>query len=115
MGNFKIIEQKGFHLTFDNGITLSTQFGPSNYCEHHPDLATNHGTLSLDAPKNEDVNWESKDAEIAIWDSDRTWITNEMLKDLYPSEASESHETRVKGRVGMEDWLKILDWCRKYE
>ena len=113
MGNFRITRQKGFHLTFDNGITLSTQFGPGNYCEHNP-TPMDFEPPDLDAPREEDVNWESKDVEIAIWDSDRTWITHEMLTDLYPSEASESHEVQVKGWVRMEDWLKILNWCRKY-
>ncbi len=115
MGNFKITDQKGFHLTLDNGITLSTQFGPGNYCEHHPKpLSDGYTSTDLNAPREKGVNWESKNVEIAIWDEDHTWITNEMFKDLFPDEASGSHEVQVKGWVEMEDWLSILDWCRNY-
>jgi hypothetical protein len=32
---FYITGKKGFHVTFANGWTVSVQFGPGNYCEHH--------------------------------------------------------------------------------
>lgn len=28
---FKITDSKGFHIRFDNGYTVSVQFGPGNY------------------------------------------------------------------------------------
>ena len=31
---------KGFHLTFDNGWTLSVQFGYGNYCENYHNEST---------------------------------------------------------------------------
>jgi hypothetical protein len=36
---FAITGQKGFHITFENGWTVSVQFGAGNYCENrnHPD------------------------------------------------------------------------------
>lgn len=32
---FRIQQGKGFHITFANGYTISVQFGPGNYCDHH--------------------------------------------------------------------------------
>lgn len=32
---FKITSGKGFHITFDNGYTVSVQFGPYSYCDHY--------------------------------------------------------------------------------
>lgn len=32
---FKICDQKGFHITFDNGYTVSVQFGPGNYSDNY--------------------------------------------------------------------------------
>lgn len=32
---FRITGKKGFHITFENGYTVSVQFGPGNYCDHY--------------------------------------------------------------------------------
>ena len=32
---FKITGKKGFHITFENGYTVSVQFGPGNYCDNY--------------------------------------------------------------------------------
>ena len=32
---FKISGGKGFHVTFENGWTVSVQFGPGNYCDNY--------------------------------------------------------------------------------
>lgn len=57
---------KGFSLTFENGFTISVQFGYGNYCDngHHPD--------GFEFSKKQDVT-QSSNAEIAIWDADGEW------------------------------------------
>lgn len=63
--SFTANDNKGFRLTFSNGITISVQFGPYNYCERtvtNPDAKQ----LEHDAPLKE-RSWRSKDAEIAVW------------------------------------------------
>ena len=55
---FKIMSDKnhkGFHMTFENGWTVSVQFGKQNYASNR---------------ENTD---ESLDAEIAAWDKDGNW------------------------------------------
>jgi len=62
MSNFASTNNRGFQMTFENGWTISVQFGYGNYCSNrnHPD--------GLHASK--DVWYFScPDAEIAIWDS----------------------------------------------
>lgn len=59
---FKITGKKGFHITFENGYTVSVQFGPGNYCDNY-DCA---------------IGWEdelcaargSSNAECAVWAKD---------------------------------------------
>lgn len=57
---FKSSYNKGFSMTFKNGLTISVQWGVGNYCERRSFHHTH-----IDDMKNID-NWSS-DAEIAIW------------------------------------------------
>jgi hypothetical protein len=57
---------KGFQLTFSNGITISVQWGAHNYC------CRRNNSADLFAEKDTPVV-ESLDAEIAIWDSQEVW------------------------------------------
>lgn len=65
---FKITRGTGFQMTFENGWTISVQFGYGNYCDNnrHPD--------GFDFGKNLDIV-QSSDAEIAIWNSEGSWYT----------------------------------------
>lgn len=56
-GDHGSFHERGFWITFDNGHTVSVQFGTGNYCENRDGNAK-----------------ESKDAEIAAWDADGDWI-----------------------------------------
>ena len=66
----KSTKNKGFSLTFKNGITISVQFGSGNYCERK-NLHSHYGSEMLN-----DTGGiiESSDAEIAIWDEDDNWF-----------------------------------------
>lgn len=66
---FKSSSNKGFAMTFENGNTVSVQWGPMNYCDPvHPD---GRGA-AFDAPSQTDV-WKSGTAEVAAWDSENNW------------------------------------------
>lgn len=78
---FEITENKGFQMTFPNGITISVQFGQGNYCSRR------HSTTEID-----DKKVKSTDAEIAIWDQNNTdfyfgkqttegWCTTEKVSE----------------------------------
>lgn len=55
---FKICNQKGFHVTFANGWTVSVQFGRGNYCDNYDAV----GSWGDPVPP-------SRTAEIAAWPS----------------------------------------------
>lgn len=62
MTGFKICDQKGFHITFENGWTVSVQFGRGNYCDNY------------DHPGYEGAVPQSSDAEIAAWNAKNAWF-----------------------------------------
>jgi hypothetical protein len=57
---------KGFCVTFENGWTVSVQWGAGNYCDNR---------YGHDKPSNlrGDV-CESRTAEVAAWDADGNWL-----------------------------------------
>lgn len=57
---FSITRAKGFHITLDNGWTLSVQFGWANYCKNY----------SVDKRSTPHSNLSCADAEIALWHGD---------------------------------------------
>jgi len=70
---FKSTRNKGFQMTFKNGITISVQFGFMNYCSRRNDHP-------YDSSKFEEMDEmrqlivESNTAEIAIWDDKGKWF-----------------------------------------
>jgi hypothetical protein len=63
MQNVSCNLNKGFTLTFENGLTISVQFGHGNYCGRR------------NTPNPDEVNsiTTSFDAEIAIWNDRCIW------------------------------------------
>ena len=66
MSQFNSNNNKGFSMVFENGWTISVQFGYGNYCQN------NHHPNGFYFSKNQDVT-TSEDAEIAIWDNEGNW------------------------------------------
>jgi len=62
--SFAICDRKGFHITFENGCTVSVQFGGGNYCDNY-DRPIGRG----------DEVPPSRDAEMAGWRPNGDWIT----------------------------------------
>lgn len=55
---FRITKDQGFHVTFENGWTVSVQFGPYSYREGYPHIERE------DKPE---AGWASGTAEVAAW------------------------------------------------
>lgn len=62
---FGTLRNKGFHITFPNGWTISVQFGIGNYCGKYP-----FDERDYDLPRKSE-SWQSPNAEVAIWADDR--------------------------------------------
>lgn len=66
---FKVTRNKGVHFTFENGWTVSVQWGGGNYCDNY----------DAEIGRNIEVP-PSTTAEVAAWASDGNLIT---LSDGY--------------------------------
>lgn len=58
MKKFVSTMRKGFHITFENGLEASVQWGAGNYCDNHFSKNRDY-SFSLDA--------ESNTAEVAVF------------------------------------------------
>lgn len=94
---FRTCDNKGFHITFPNGVTLSTQFGWANYCENYdgpmPDF------------KSRPPDTRSDDAEIAIIGPNGKWLTRKF-KD---------NGDDVIGHAKFDEWLEAFQFCLKWK
>ena len=66
MSKFESCLNKGFKMTFENGFTISVQWGIGNYCSVRDKDEFN-------APKKQDF-WDSASCEIAVFDNDGGFI-----------------------------------------
>lgn len=99
--SFRTCDNKGFHITFPNGVTLSTQFGYGNYCENYN---FKEGELDNVFAYQREHGMASNDCEIMMCIDDGNPITTEWSKN----------EDTVQGRVSMDQWLCAFDFCRNY-
>jgi hypothetical protein len=77
---FKITHGKGFHMTFENGWTVSVQWGMGNYGNYYDEEVDGMGSTT---------------AEIAAWDIDGNWYQM-------------SEYDIVKGHVSANDVLAFM-------
>ena len=76
---FSITGNRGFHMTFENGYTVSVQFGPGNYCDNYS-LPLSYGGEQKSVP-------DSKNAETALIGGDKKFVRylhNEVQKNMTP-------------------------------
>ena len=63
----------GFAMTFENGYTISVQWGPGNYCASKNQDGVRYSIR--DNPfTSEHKTYESHTAEVAAWKPDGTWL-----------------------------------------
>jgi hypothetical protein len=100
---FKSSYNKGFAMTFKNGLTISVQWGVGNYCERR----SFHSTVNNDMKNifNESVN-----AEIAIWSNDGTDFNfeNDWVKGYVSADEVAGWITMVSTAKDMNDLNTIV-------
>jgi hypothetical protein len=91
---FRIIGKKGFHITFENGYTVSVQFGPGNYCDNY------HRNIGIE----EEVCGRegSSTAEGAVWPRN-----GELLKHKF------FDGDIVGNRMEPKEVLALMNWASK--
>lgn len=101
---FKICEGKGFQITFDNGWTVSVQFGPGNYCENRNESLSFYTDI-------DHRNAVSRDAEIAAWPERREG--DKPCEGWYDfggyGEGEDYYPEHVKGWVKPNELLAFLN------
>lgn len=108
---FSIHSGKGFHITFQNGVRLSSQIGYGNYCDNYNNIELLH--LSTNPKAFSKV--KSSTCEIAIFDKNDNWITKEYLKTTNEYDPEYEYTYAVKGYVEQEEWFRIFEWCKNYK
>jgi hypothetical protein len=91
--SFVATRNKGYAMTFDNGFTISVQWGTENYCEKKN--TTIHPT---DPMKH--TRWDSLSAEIAVFE--RHSMGERMLS------ISSDGVDDVIGWLGTDDVAKVI-------
>jgi hypothetical protein len=95
---FNINSEKGFQITFENGWTVSVQFGPGNYC-HNQDHEMGPTKLNYDKAKPDCPN-----AEVAAFASHDHWYT-----------FSKDKNDTVKGWVTPEELVEFLQMVKEFK
>lgn len=92
--SFSITSGKGFHLTFENGYTISVQWGPGNYGDNYNDSIADFYTKEKKILVG---GYSSNEVEIAIIDPHG---------NLIPIENGET----VKGWLKIDEVLKWINY-----
>ena len=104
----RITEGKGFHLDLPNGVTVSVQFGPMNYCDQD---VRNAG---FDAPAKAAANgeqWGSNLAECAAYltGSNLSWVAVPGFTGPIGDEDVETFYDDVSGYMTVQDVLDFIN------
>lgn len=73
----KLTEQRGIHITFENGLSLSVQFGIGNYCDNR----------SMDFSKMDGPVNATSTVEIAVWNEEGDWLLENQVAGYVPVQA----------------------------
>lgn len=114
---FAITAGKGFHITFDNGYTVSVQWGWGNYC----DLRNDHKAReSIIRGVLQEVT-ESRTAETAAWGPDGEFLDGDVNGFQSPAEVLAFLNrvaalpailtSREREALGMDPSLDYCDYC----
>lgn len=101
---FVSCQNKGFQMSFYNGMTISVQWGTGNYCSRRS-LSSN--VLS----EMREPMITSEDAEIAIWDANNNWFDfgSDQVKGFCSTDEVAKIMTFVQGARSFTDLKEILD------
>lgn len=90
---FRITSNKGFHITFKNGYTVSVQFGPGNYCDNYDRSFNEEEAAGREG---------SSVAEIAVFGPDKNLIDHPMFGN-----------NNVGGYMPPEKVLELMKWAEE--
>ena len=104
---FRITGQKGFHVSFANGWTVSVQFGPANYCDNYDrEIGVDEAACGKGG---------SGTAETAVLDPDGNLVPlgrsgGELIAAVRDADGYSDTDS-VQARQTPEDVLRLLNWA----
>ena len=96
---FYITSKKGFHIKFDNGYTVSIQFGPGNYCDNY-DMRIGHDEEKAGADG-------STTAECAVLSPHKDGNRGNLI------ELPGCNGDTVTNRSNAKEVLELMNWASK--
>lgn len=99
---FNSHRRNGFHMTFDNGYTISVQWGIGTYSDNHLDMSFDFDKIK-----------PSKTAEIAVLDSNEDLV--DFLDDFLPKHLQNNSDGRVCGYATPNDVLYVMKKVAAYK
>jgi len=104
----RICDNKGFHLDLPNGVTVSVQLGPGNYCD------SDVSNAAFDAPKKAidgDDHWGSNTAECAayITGSNLSWVAVPGFTGPIGEDDSDTFYDDVCGHLNVSQVLDFIN------
>lgn len=110
---FKITHGRGIHLTFENGYTVSAQWGYDNFCQKQSEKCLSTvGAPGSPGSERFVAEYQSNDCEIAIWRKTETgdiWVTYDVI-DMLDIEVFRdcNHKYPAIGYVTADQFAKIV-------
>ena len=106
--DIRICDNKGFHLDLLNGVTVSVQLGPGNYCD------SDVSNAAFDAPKKAidgDDHWGSNTAECAayITGSNLSWVAVPGFTGPIGEDDSDTFYDDVVGHLNVQGVLDFIN------
>ena len=106
--DIRICDNKGFHMDLPNGVTVSVQLGPGNYCD------SDVSNADFDAPKNvigTDEMWGSNLAECAayITGSNLTWVAVPGFTGPIGDDDSDTFYDDVIGHLNVQGVIDFIN------
>jgi hypothetical protein len=97
----RLLSEKGFQMTFENGVTINVKFSSKNYCDNRTDGFPNE-------TDQREGDLTCVNAEIAIWKKNNDWITAEFTKKPEQGNA-------VAGWITTNEVADAIAWAKNYE
>ena len=100
--SFIATQNKGFRMEFDNGFSISVQWGIENYCEKK--------SFNTDIDPTKERIWESTSAEIAVFDDEGIvpvggddqvigWLSPDEVAKYIAMVSSATNKNEIKTKI----------------
>ena len=93
---------KGFHMTFENGLTISVQWGYDNYCNNKTYSKGYQEELNVIKEKG---LFTGETAEIAVWNAEGKWMNfkYDQVKGWLPPDTIADYIHKVKNAISIDE------------